>query len=297
MADNNANYSKYYSTETAKHKDKPRFRARLLKFIEDFVNSSYAAETYRLCRSELGIDIERVIDTASRIQRYRYHIENTFNHADLSIEDILDFLTVVYDSSKPGLENNNNNKLLNYIETVNKIFREESMCYIFTENGRVRYYPDEESHKTISSTLAVLGKPKYDSQLNLFNEVLDDYYRNYDKESPIRGIFDCIESFVLSLLSDRSYKKLDKLSVDKFINTIMNYVEKDSSYTEDDKKAIENFNELLLKWVSMCHKYRHGKQDQSNKNVPKELFNFIFSNGITIFRFFLELNDKYQVKQ
>ena len=79
------------------------------------------------------------------------------------------------------------------------------------------------------------------------------------------------------------------------MNIINGHTQTDILYTTDDKEALLNFNQLFLKWVCMCHKYRHGKKDQINNSVPKELFNFIFSTGISIFRFLLEMDNKYNI--
>lgn len=85
----------------------------------------------------------------------------------------------------------------------------KNLCaYVLHENGRVRYYPDEEFQKLTKCTLVILNKPKYSSNLDAFNDALDDFYKNPNKESPIRKLFICIETFVLSVIHDQKYKHL-----------------------------------------------------------------------------------------
>jgi hypothetical protein len=77
------------------------------------------------------------------------------------------------------------------------------------------------------------------------------------------------------------------------MNMAITKINLDPSYVDHDKEATLNIQGIFKKWVDMCHKYRHGKPDQINANVPTELSNQIFSTGISIFRYLLELDDKY----
>lgn len=80
------------------------------------------------------------------------------------------------------------------------------------------------------------------------------------------------------------------------MNKVKECIDSDSSYEAHDKEAASHIRGIFSKWVSMCHKYRHGKANQANNSVPPELFNFIFTEGISIFRFLLEINDKYAIR-
>lgn len=291
-------FSQFYSTDTTINEDKPKFRNRLLKYLEDFVNLGWPGDTYRLCRHVMGVDIKKRPRDRVPNQSY-YCVEDTFNSVDTPVKDVLDFISVVYDSLVPYVDDktvSSGARLEEFIVQVNNILKEESMCYVLHDNGRVRYYPDEEFHKAIKSTLILLNKPKYQDILKLFNEVLDDLYKNRDKESPIHEFFKCIEIFALSLLNDNKFKILNVSSVDKLMNNINDRIDSDSSYAVHDKEAVLNIGGIFSKWVSMCHKYRHGKADQVNNSVPSELFNFVFTAGISIFRFLLEVDHKYNIK-
>ncbi len=285
-------FSKYYSNDTARYEDKEAFRKRILLYLEDFIPQS-CLEPYRVrseCRSELGIDIETTTEK-DRKWICKYHIEKAFDRKEIS--KILDFLTVVYDAAKNGYEKNpatltqTQSVLMEYVNKVNKIFQDESMCYVMYENGRVRYYPDEEFHKSVRSTLAILDNPKYATYLTMFNEVLNELYRNHDKERPIVELFKLVESFLLSLIGD---KQLDRSSTSKLMNIAKNKLQIKNRYTPNDEEAFEKIGCIFSDWKTMCHKYRHAKPDQANQDIPKELFNFIFSTGISIFRFFLEVD-------
>jgi hypothetical protein len=45
----------------------------------------------------------------------------------------------------------------------------------------------------------------------------------------------------------------------------------------------------------MNHKYRHGKPEQQHITLPALLFSMIFSIGVSLLRFLLEFDKKYQL--
>lgn len=100
---------------------------------------------------------------------------------------------------------------------------------------------------------------------------------------------------MLSLINDGKFNRLNDSSIDTLMNTVDEKIKLDISYMEHDKEASSNIRNIFKKWVTMCHKYRHGKADQINNNVPVELFNYIFSEGVSIFRYLLEIDDKYKL--
>jgi len=293
MSDNQL-FSQFYSADANVYEDKQKFRNRVLKYLEDFTQRCYPRDTYLLCRSKIGITLK----TTSLPHGLLYNIEDTFNITSTPISVILDFITVVYDSIVPHLSEQilEKDTLKKFIHNINEIFQEESMCYVLHDNGRVRYYPDEEFHRAVKATLVVLSKTKYTDNLKTFNDVLDELYNNHSKESPIHELFKCIEAFVLSCIRDKKFKQLNDSSIDKLLNTVTCNINLDPLYAEHDKEAAGHMANILKNWAKMCHKYRHGKADQTNNNVPPELFNLIFSTGISIFRFLLELDDKYNLK-
>lgn len=290
-------FSAFYSTDIELHEDKIKFRNRILKYLEDFVRRSFPYQTYLKCRSEMGISL-KTIPHPQHPYEVIYCIEDTFNSADTPITDILDLITVVYDSVADSLLNSTLDKdtLETFISEVNRLFQEESMCYVIHDNGCVRFYPDEEFHQAVRCTLTILNKPAYADNLTAFNNVLEELYKHHSKESPINELFKCIETFILSIIKDKSYNRLNNSSSDKLMNKIDGYVNSDSSYAPHDKESVTIFRGILLKWVEICHKYRHGKANQVNHDVPTELFNQIFSMGISIFRFLLEMDAKYNIK-
>lgn len=176
-------------------------------YLEDLINAGWPGDTYRLCRSELGIDIKKR-PRAKVPNQTHLCIEETFS-TDTPVKDLLDFISVVYDSLDLHRDDkvvNSKDKLAELVAQVNRIFQEESMCYVLHDNGRVRYYPDDEFQRAVKATLVVLGKPQYQDNLKSFNDVLDDLYKNHGKESPIHAFFKCIETFVLSLINEKQVK-------------------------------------------------------------------------------------------
>lgn len=290
-------FSQFYSTETTKNEDKEKFRLRFLKYLEDFVNHNSPQTIYLKCRSQMGLDIEKIpVPNMRRPDQHLYAVERLF--AKRPMADILDFAGVCYYALEPHQSNNPylTKSLERYLIEINTIFREESMCYEMHNDGRVRYYPDDEFHAAAKATLVVLNKPKYQDNLKLFNDVLDDLYKNHGKESPINEFFKCVEILALSLVGDNKFKILNDSSVDTLMNKITSHIGSDSLYAAHDKEAVLSMRGIFSKWISMCHKYRHGKADQANNDVPAELFNFIFTIGISIFRFLLQVDDKYDMK-
>lgn len=59
MMDDRKLFSQFYSSEMTRNEDKPKFRNRLLKYLEDLVNSGWPGDTFRLCRHVMGIDIKK----------------------------------------------------------------------------------------------------------------------------------------------------------------------------------------------------------------------------------------------
>ncbi|MDP1603881.1 MAG: hypothetical protein Q8M03_11515 [Legionella sp.] len=290
-------FSKFYSIDTTRNEDKPKFRNRVLKYLEDFTRRCFPHATYMHCRSEMGISL-KFIKNPDHPRSVIYCIEDTFNKQDTPISDILDFITIVHDSvtSQPDspLEKNT---IAKFIDEINRIFHEESMCYVLQDNGRVRYYPDEEFHQAVKCSLLVLNKPKYTDNLKTFNNVLDGLYKNHSKESPIQEFFKCVETFTLTLINTTKPNRLNDESIKKLMVIVNSKINSDPCYATHNKEASANISNIFSNWVSMSHKYRHGKSGQTNNDVPSELFNQIFSTGISIFRWLLELDDKYQLIQ
>lgn len=289
-------FSKFYSTDTTRNEDKPKFRNRVLKYLEDFIRRCSPQATYMSCRSEMGITLKSIQDPIYPLSVI-YCIEDTFSTPSTPISDILDFITIVYDSTAAILPGSSldDDTISKFIVEINRFFREESMCYVLQENGRVRYYPDEEFHQTVKCTLLVLNKPKYADNLKTFNNVLDDLYKNHSKESPIQELFKCVETFTLTLINTPKENRLNNESIKKLMDIVNSKISSDPCYATHDKEASVYISNLFSNWVSMSHKYRHGKSGQTNNGVPSELFNQIFYTGISIFRWLLELDDKYQL--
>lgn len=66
-------FSKYYSSDSSRYEDKPRFRDRILKYMEDYINSedSLGSVVFRKCRSEMGLNLIR----AEGVYGYVYLVE------------------------------------------------------------------------------------------------------------------------------------------------------------------------------------------------------------------------------
>lgn len=290
-------FSQIYSTDSTIHADKKKFRNRLLKYLENFVNANSPEVIYEKCRSKMGLDIEKVKKSIPELAfqpdrcQYVFLVEKTLDNRP--INDILDFIGICFYAIEP--DQNKQPSLKTYIKEVNSIFREESMCYELNDNGKVQYNPDEEFHQVTKSTLILLGKPKYNDYLTVFNETLDDFYKNHGTESPITSFFKLIETFVLSIPDNNNINILNGQSVGNLISLLNKKTSKDSSFTKNDIESITGFENVLNGWVKMCNKYRHGKPEQLHDKVPKPLFNLIFSIGISIFRSLLEFDDKYEL--
>lgn len=287
--------SLHYSTDKTRYEDKEKFRRRLLMYLEDFVNAGWPGDTYRLCRWVMAIDIKK--ETSKNNPRDQYYcIEATFNNPYRNIVDLLDFISVVYDSQYIHTHEGYGEKPLNdFVETINNIFQEESMCYVLHDNGRVRYYPDEESHQLTKSTLLFLNNPKYVHHLSAFNEALELTYNHRNKDMAVWSLFSCLEKFVLYLIDNNSFKMLNESSIDKLKQLIETKIEQDTTCTINDKDVFLSFKPDFKAWADMCHKYRHEAADKISKNVPPAIFNYILSKGISIYRFLLELDHTYQI--
>jgi len=229
-------FSKFYSIDTTRNEDKPKFRNRVLKYLEDFTRRCFPHATYMHCRSEMGISLKLIKDP-NYPRSVIYCIEDTFNKQDTPIADILDFITIAHDSvaSQPDspLEKNT---IAKFIDEINRIFKEESMCYVLQDNGRIRYYPDDEFHQAVKCTLHVLNKPKYADNFKAFNIVLDDLYKNHDKESPLQELFKCVETFTLTLINTTKPNRLNDEAIKKLMGIVNIKIGSDLRYATHDKR-------------------------------------------------------------
>jgi len=151
---NNKLFSQHYFGDNTRYEDKPKFRLRILKCLEDFTNANHPQLIYLKCRSQMGLDIEKTTTVSPRyktIYQNTYHVEKLF--AEKPITDILDFIGTCFNALAPNQNNNQHLKesLKRFVQEINLIFREESMCYVLHDDGQVRYYPDEEFHQLINA--------------------------------------------------------------------------------------------------------------------------------------------------
>ena len=133
----------------------------------------------------------------------------------------------------------------------------------------------------------------YEKFLYNFNEILEMHYKNYGEEGPIVRIFSLVETIMLTLVKNKSIKILNKQLIDSLKDELLNKINITHDISPNDKEAIKHVFDIINPWVSMCHKYRHGKEDQINTNVPTIIFDFIFSTGMAIIRSLLEMNKNY----
>lgn len=284
-------FSQHYSNDITKHTDTIKFRERIVKYLHDVINSADPLSTQKKCRQKMGITIPAFPNSLNPMKLI-YAVEDSFNKIDIKINDILDLITVTYDSWEEMNPFSLKDIRKHYVTTINEIFDEESMCYLLHEEGCVRYYPDEEFQILVKATLAALENKIYSDHLKQFNNVLDEAYGKKNTETPIRSFFALIESFVLSIVK-KEHKQLNTNSVDELHTIIKSKI---TDYTSNDFEAINALLDGLKNWIKMCHKYRHGKGGHTHASVPKELFDYIFSSGISIYRFLLNINDKWQLQ-
>lgn len=112
---------------------------------------------------------------------------------------------------------------------------------------------------------------------------------------PIWSLFCCLEKFVLYLNNDNKFKLLSESSIDKLKSLIELKIQQDAIFTSNDKEVFSSFKPDFLAFTNMCHKYRDEAADKIGKNVPPAIFNYLFSKGISMYRFLLELDKEYQL--
>jgi hypothetical protein len=103
-----------------------------------------------------------------------------------------------------------------------------------------------------------------------------------------------VEAFILSIVR-KNFKIIDSKVTETLGNIIETKLQNSDEYNSNDIDSVRHYKELIYLWNKMCHKYRHGKMDQTNHNVPPELFNNIVSHGVSIYRFLLNLDEKYEL--
>lgn len=90
-------FIQYYSTDATKYEDKKKFRDRMVKYLHDAINEYDPKSTQKLCRQQMGITIP-ALPNSNNLLELIYVVESEFSKIDTKINDILDLITVTYDS-------------------------------------------------------------------------------------------------------------------------------------------------------------------------------------------------------
>ncbi len=279
-----ARYSQIYVEKPSNLSDSPKLRKRISSYYHSYIHYEkihcrqsekiYDVIIANLIEQEVGIGIEKTYNGFS----VTYHTVKLL--LNCSINDFLDCISVIdsvlTDTTKKD-----------WIEFVERVFREENMPYTLGSDGVVHLYVDEEFSNSYEATISLLSLDRYEHTKviyeNSYNHLRSD---KQNTRSAIKDMFESIET--LSKLMDNKIKRLGAKEVNNNLKPICDRVISD----EDEKDFINLMISGLAEWVNAHHKYRHGQGKE--EHTPPSLDSAILSLsvGSAYLRFLMQIDQK-----
>jgi hypothetical protein len=203
---------------------------------------------------------------------------------ELPLSDLLDLVTVAADylMSWHGPPRNE------WINTIDRIFREENVHYRVEPEGGVRFYIDEAFSRSRASVIAALGQPRYANVLAEFEKGMGALAQAPpDGKSAVRAVFAAVEGLILLM-----FQGLKRLSAGE-VSRLQPLIQKAFA---GDRRAQETSDELLQSlrgWINAAHGYRHeeGRPD-TVAQPPLTLAIYLVDSGAAHLRWLAELDEE-----
>ncbi|RWN27856.1 MAG: hypothetical protein EOR97_25130 [Mesorhizobium sp.] len=170
---------------------------------------------------------------------------------------------------------------------VRAILTEEALRYRIDAKGGVHFFIDEEFERSIQSTVAGLGSPRFIAA----NHALENALSNLDvaKQSGkglISGTFEAVESAFLTIISPTSHDRINLKAIDDHLKPkLLNHF---SGYPEANDK-VDRLLETFKAWVKSAHPFRHGAGFDQIHEAPLDLAIASAAQGLSFLRLFSAL--------
>jgi len=265
-------FSQVYLQKDKNLKDSKRFRKRLGYYYSyDFSHSTLP----RALQKELAVD-NNLILTISDVEQF---IQNA------AINDVLDMITILYKLHK---DTGASNEAKQWINIVERVFKEEGLGYRVDSEGGVHFFTDEEFESNRLTTIATLGNKKY----NAVKSAFEASYHELDSDPPdtknaIRMVFEATEILYKLLVNAEGKDRLNSHGVK---NKLIPIAEKIYSNDKTELVAAKHLLDGLCDWIDACHMYRHGQKEEELTAPPVDFAVNIISIGASYIRLLTQLD-------
>ena len=187
-------FSLIYLERSTPARDSQRFRNRLAAYYRDSLDKNYEHKIYTIIELETGSKVP--------LTGMGYSITEFFKKNEL--RDVLDSITLIYTVLKKDY-GSDNKEWMNFVE---RVFKEENLGYKLDSKCVVHYFVDEEFERNRFSALSVLMKPQYAG----IRAAYEDTYRYMDSipadsKAAVRAMFEAIEILVKQMTQSKNLSK------------------------------------------------------------------------------------------
>lgn len=253
-------------------RDCPRARRRIYKLFEalHWDTDDYAS----LLEEELGVKVP--------FRGIGFDWDAYFERCEL--RDLLDSITVLARKFRK------HHRDKTWIETIERIFREENLGYRLDRLGGVHFFLDEEFEAHRSATLQGLADSRFVSAKTAFEAC----HRALDATPPdargaIRHLFDAVENVFRIVVKDSAHR-LGAKEIERHLRPRVDELYAGTAQNSGGR-LIVSFKE----WVNSAHHYRHAPATEVIEEPPLELATLAIDTGTAFLRWLISLD--YQLGQ
>lgn len=167
------------------------------------------------------------------------------------------------------------------------IIAEEALRYRIDDKGGVHFFVDEEFERSVQSTVAGLGSPRFVAASHALENALSNLgVARQSGKGLISGTFEAVESAFLTVIGPTSHDRINVKAIDDPLKAkLLNHF---SSYPEADDK-VERLLETFKAWVKSAHPFRHGAGFDQIHEAPLDLAIASATQGMSFLRLFAAL--------
>lgn len=264
-------FSQLYLDKGNPVNDSRRMRNRISAMYYDLLsNDSY--KIVQLIHIETGAKVPVGVES--------YNLTYFFENCE--IRDLLDSITLI---SKYLLRTNQQNKAVQWMQFISRIFKEENVGYQLDNKGGVHFFIDEEFERNRSAIIAGLSsQPAVKDAVEKSYSFLDQDIP--DTASSIRSIFEALEILYKHIVKAEGKDRLNSTGV---LNKLKPLLQQELVQNQITSKANDHMLDSLCDWIEAGHMYRHGQKLQEPSPPPLNYAVLFISQGASYIRYLLPL--------
>lgn len=229
-------------------------------------------------KTELGLTVPRGI-AASKFEEF---------FESISLSECLESIRIIYEATVDHSKEKRprGNRIGDdFKRFVNKVFKEEKLPYLMTDDGKVVNSPDQEFEDNRVSSINCLSEPRFNAALVASNHAFEDFHADPPRyKSALRNIFEANEVVFKKITNAKALTA----------HWIEQHKSKFLSLTTDttSNTAQEQILESYKAWTTAFHNYRHG-QNVSTYDPPTSEFTILaLSTGAAFLRWIVSIAKK-----